>query len=183
MAYNQNGGQPPQPRDKPLPGGAPTAGSGTGVFVPTSFGGVLATRQAALYPCLNIRNRQTEYRTFDPMQGFNDPLLPSRYSWRVEQVKPYRQLTIRRVIWTFTDLGQVAATWTLTGVNDQQKVVSQSILLGVGNNPPTFRIMTMPVDISLTGMNMQLSVSRDANAGPLSVLSLLMVGEIEENTL
>jgi hypothetical protein len=178
---------PVGPRDRPYPGGTPTTGgsgsSGVGVFVPTSFGGVLATRQIALYPVLNVANNQMEYRTFDVGAVPNDKILPSSYSWRVEQANAYQQYTIRRIIWTFTDLGQVTATWTLTGVNDAQQVISASTALGVGNNPATGRIMTVPVDILLVGLNMQLSVSRNANDGPLSVLSVLMITDIPQVTL
>ncbi len=184
MAFNENtGAQPAGPRDRPYPGGTPTAGRGTAIFVPTSFGGVLAFNQIALYPVLNIANNQMEYRTFDSGRVPNDQLLPSSYSWRVEQANAYEQFTIRRIIWTFTDLGQVTATWTLTGVNDAQEVISASTSLGVGNNPATGRIMTVPVDILLVGLNMQLSISRKANDGPLSVLSVLMITDVPAVTL
>jgi len=156
---------------------------GSGIALPTtSNGGVFAANQVALYPCTNVITGKTEYRTFDPTQPPNDPVLPSSYTWRVEQVLPYRNPTIRKLFWTFTDLGQVSVSWTLTAVTEQQKVISQTTSLGVGNYIPTYAIMTVEVDINLTGMNLQLSVSKLAGAGPLSVLKVVIIGEVEEYT-
>lgn len=139
--------------------------------------------QVCLYPCLNIVTGKSEYRTFDVAQPANDPVNPSSYSWRVEQLKPYRNPTVRKILWTFTDLGQVSVTWKITGVNEQQKVVTQSASLGVGNAVPTRAMMTVEVDLNITAMNLQLSVSKAAGDGPLSIVKVVMVGEIEEVTL
>jgi hypothetical protein len=158
-----------------------------GVFVPTSNGGVFASSQLALYPCTNILTGLTEYRTFDPTQPANDPLLPSSYAWRVEQIGgQYRNPTIRKLLWTFTDLGQVSVTWTITGVTEQQQVISSSTPIGVGNAVPTYATMTVEIDIVggvWTGMNLQLSVSKLAGAGPLSILKVAIIGEVENTTL
>ena len=189
------GGGPTQP---PSGGGGGTGGSGgsggggattsgAGIFVPVSNGGVFAATQLALYPCTNILTGQTEYRTFDPTQFPNDPNLPSFYSWRVEQIGgQYRNPTIRKLLWTFLDLGQVSVIWTLTGVTEQQQVISSSTGIGVGNAVPTLAVMTVEVDIFggvFTGMNLQLSVSRAAGAGPLSILKVAIIGEVEDTSL
>jgi hypothetical protein len=152
-------------------------------ILPSSLGGVFGISQVCLYPCLNLVTGLSEYRTFDTTQPQNDPMNPSSYSFKVEQFKVYRNPTIRKILWTFKDLGQVAVTWTITGTNENQQVVSQSTSVGVGNAVPTKAIMTVEVDLNITAMNMQLSVAKAAGAGPMSILKVVLIGEIEENIL
>ena len=100
------------------------------------------------------------------------------------RVSPYRNFTVRRFIWTFTDLGQVYVIWTLSGVNENQQVVQTTNAIGVGNAVPTYRIFSIALDFGpLSMMNQQLSVYRAANAGPLSVVQMYGSLEVEENTL
>jgi len=162
-------------------GGNPAAGKS--INVPASNGGVFAQRQVALFPCFSIANNRTEYHAFDPAMGFNDPLAASSYSWRYEQVKPYRQATVRRLLLTYRDLGRVSVTFTITGSTDNGTVVSNSTPIGFGSSTPTNRLLTTPVDIQLTALNPQLSVRREADAGPLSIVQVVMVGMVETNTL
>ena len=155
----------------------------TSTILPSSNGGIFAETEVCLYPCLNVVTNKMEYRTFDTTQTQNDPVNPSSYMWRVEQIKAYRNPTVRRILWTYMDLGQVSVTWTATGTNENQQAVSASTSLGVGNNPATKQMMTVEVDLVLTAMNLQLSVSKAAGAGPLSVVKVVMVGEYEETVL
>ena len=168
-------------------GGSASSPSGAGVFVPVSNGGVFAATQLALYPCTNIVSGLTEYRTFDPTQFPNDPNLSSFYSWRVEQIGgQYRNPTIRKLLWSFFDMGQVSVVWTLTGVTENQQVISSSTGIGVGNAAPTLAVMTVEIDIFggvFTGMNLQLSVTKAAGAGPLSILKVAIIGEVEDTSL
>lgn len=189
------------PRVGPYPGGSPNSGgSGSGgtsggpvlgpsVNIPTSNGGVFATAQVALFPCFNSHNNRNEYHAFDPTMGFNDPLAASTYSWRYEQfsgsegsVGSFNQPTIRRLILTFRDLGRVTVTFTLTGCNDKGEVVTNSTSLGFGSATPTNRLLVTPVDIVLTCQIPQLSVRREANDGPLSIVQVVMLGEVEVAT-
>jgi hypothetical protein len=150
-------------------------------IAPSSNGGVFALGQIAVYPCLNTVTNQMEYRTFDVTQPQNDPVNPSSYSWRVEQLKAFRNPTVRKIFWTFTDLGQVSVTWSIQGTNELGKVVGPiSTGIGVGNNPATRAILTTEVDLFINAMNLQLSVSKTAGAGPLSVVKVVMVGEVED---
>jgi hypothetical protein len=179
---------PPYPKG----GGGSTTPSGnspgTGVQaasinIPTSNGGVFAQQQIALFPCFNTISNRNEFHSFDPTQGFNDPVASSEYHWRVEQIAPYRQATVRRIILTYRDMGQVVATFTVTGSNDAQQVVSTSTPVGFGNKIPTGRLMTVPVNLLLTALNPQVSVFREKNEGPLSIVQIVVVGEVEENSL
>jgi hypothetical protein len=184
------------PNGPPFPkgggGSTPTAGTRSSGFVniPVSNGGVFAQGQIALYPCFNINTQQVEFHAFDPTQGYNDPLASSEYFWRYEKIQGmegssggYRQPTIRRLIVTYRDLGQVTTTWTITGSNDLGKVVSNSVSVGWGNKVPTGRLMTTAINIVLTCMMPQISVFRDKNAGPLSIAQMFPVGTIEETKL
>ena len=185
-----SGGFPPY---SPKGGGGspPSGGSGpntpsvqaASVNIPTSNGGVFAQAQIALFPCFSVQNNRVEYHSFDPTQGYNDPYADSENHWRVEQVAPYRQATVRRIILTYRDMGQVVATFTVTGSNDVQQVVSTSTPVGFGNKIPTGRLMTVPVNLLLTALNPQVSVFREKNEGPLSIVQIVVVGEVEENSL
>ena len=134
----------------------------------------------ALFPCFNGSTNQSEFMAFDPTQGFNDTVNPSSYNFRVEDFLPYRTATIRRVIVTYTDLGQVTAVFTLTGCNDNGDVVDDSTTKVLGNKTPTQAILTLAVDLLLTAMNQQLNISRAADAGALSLTKVWLIGEVEE---
>lgn len=187
---------PKPPLGPPFPkgggGSTPTAGTRSTGFVniPASNGGVFAQAQIALYPCFNVNTQQVEFHAWDPTQGYNDPLASSEYFWRYEQIPGmegssggYRQPTIRRLIVTYRDLGQVTTTWTITVSNDQGQVKSNSVSIGWGNKIPTGRLMTTAIDIVMTGMMPQISVFRDKNAGPLSIAQMFPVGEVETTRL
>jgi len=161
-------------------GGSSMAGS---ISAPVSNGGVFAQTRVALYPVQSLTSGAMEYFTFNPLVPPNDMGNPSSYTWRVEELKAYRSYTVRGIIWTFTDLGQVSVTWQLMGVNENQEVVTATNSLGVGNAVPTGAVMSVLVSVTQTAMNQQLSVTRLAGAGPLSVVKVTMYGDIEENTL
>ncbi len=182
---NPPGRYPPYPGGGPSTGGGGTSGGNVippGLFLTNSNGGVFGLNQVALYPCTNISSGLTEYRTFDPTQPPNDPNLPSSYTWRIEQGNQYTNPTVRKLFWTFFDLGRVSVTWTLTGVTELQTVASQSVAIGVGNLVPTKAVMTVEVDLNLTAMNLQLSVLRAAGAGPLSILKVTLVGNVDDGS-
>jgi hypothetical protein len=182
----------PQPRFPPYPGGTPTGGGGgtpssgpgaPSAYVPLSNGGVFARSKATLFPVYNASDNRCEFMAFDPAQGNNDAVNPSSYNFRVEEIAPYRTPTIRKVILSYFDLGEVELTLTLTGCNDLQEVVSKSATATLGNDPATNGILTQKVDMQLTAMNQQLNITRAANAGPLSLIKATLVGEYEENKL
>lgn len=168
----------------PGPGGQGSGGffSAQSTIAPSSNGGVFALSQVCLYPVLNIVTGLMEYRIFDVTIPPNDALNPSSYSWRVEQLASYRNPTVRKLFWTYTDLGQVTAAWTITGTNELgQQVPAQTQTVTVGNLQPTKATMTAEVDFSaFTAMNIQLSVTRAANAGPLSIIAIDLVVEVED---
>lgn len=194
MPYSNGGGLPP--RYPPYPGGTPGGGGGSGggggtstapsSYIPLSNGGVFAKSKASLFPCFNATDNRTEFMAFDPTQGYNDENNGSSYSFRVEDFT-YRTPTIRRVVISYTDLGQVEATLTMTGANDKQQLVSKETPLTLGNDPPKIdpitgqnALLTQKVDFIFTAMNPQCTISKEANAGPLSLIKVTLIGEVEE---
>lgn len=170
--------QPFNPSTQPYPGGA-TIGGGS-VFVPLSNGGVLGTTNNAFFPCQSLIDGSTWYYTYDPKQGYNDPNSACQYSWRVEQMKSYRNPTIHNLLITYRNLGPVTATFTISGCDDDGKPLSQSSTASWGNSPSTFKICTTQVNILFTGQNPQLSVYRAPGAGCLSIIGIVMAGECED---
>jgi hypothetical protein len=179
----------PTQRVPPYPGGSPQIPNGGNLpgapstYVPLSNGGVFGVAKMALYPCFNALDNTCEFMGWDPTSGFDDPVNPSSYNFKVEDFLPYRTATVRRIIVTYTDLGQVTAVFTLTGCNDNQEVVDNTATVVLGNETPTQAILTQKVDLQLTAMNQQLNISRAADAGPLSLTKVWIIGQIEENTL
>jgi len=52
---------------------------------------------------------------FDP-SSFDDPLDPSYYAYRMEDIQPCRVPVVRRVLLTYRDIGVASLIVTLTGV-------------------------------------------------------------------
>ena len=142
-----------------------------------SNGGITAFERIGLYPMSD-----GNLWAFDPNSGYNDPLDGSSYFWRVEEIAVGRKPTISRIFCTYRDLGQVTTVWTLTAVDDSQKVVTNSATRVLGNTVPTGYLMTAEIDLPLSGMNMQLSVSRKAGAGPLSIAKVKVCGRVETDS-
>lgn len=111
--------------------------------------------------------------------NFNDPLQGSSYSYRVEDVFPNRVPTVRRVALTYRDLGTATITLTLTGTDDNQTVQTASATVTIGNAVPTNVLMVKLVDIELTAFRPQLTISRAANGGPMSITRATMMGQVE----
>lgn len=153
-----------------------------------SNGGVSTTSRLTLYPEIALANGPfaagVGFYAFNPAAGYNDLNASSYYSFKVEDVAAGRTPTIGRVIVTYRDLGQVTAVFTLTGTQDNQVVGGltgqgsmQTVTLG--NLLATGKLMTKFVDIHLTAQNIQLTVTRAAGAGPLSIAKVVMCGRVE----
>jgi len=115
--------------------------------------------------------------------NFNDPIQGSSYAYRIEDVDINRYPTVRRVILTYRDLGKATITVTLTGTNDNAQIVSNSVTIFIGNTVPTNTLITRLVDLTLSAFRPQLSISRAANGGPVSITRATILGESEEVTL
>ena len=177
----------------PIPPGSikiPTTGTITGnlgqqptigqIILSASNGGVAAAQMRALFPMFNNLNGAVSFYTFDPTSGFDDPNASSVYSYRVEEVVLGRTPTVSRVMVTYRDLGPVTVMFTLSGTNDaQQLVTSANVMQQLGNPVPTGKLITAVIGMSLTAANLQLTVTRGAGAGPLSISKIVLCGRVE----
>jgi hypothetical protein len=117
--------------------------------------------------------------SFDPT-NFNDPNIGSFYYWKVEDVACGRTPSINRVLISYRDLGPATITVALTGTNDLQQVIVNANVLNIGNTVFTGKIMTVDAGVtSQTAQNLQLSVTRAANGGPVSITKVRMEGRVE----
>jgi hypothetical protein len=147
--------------------------------MPASNGGTTTALNLALYPV--ILSPGGAFYKFDPT-SFNDAASGSFYNWKVEDVIAGRTPTIRRVIISYRDLGVASLFVKLTGTTDGGKAVNVSKTITIGNTVPLNIIFTTIVGILLTGQNLQLSVVRAANAGPVSITKVRIEGTVETTT-
>jgi len=90
---------------------------------------------------------------------------------------------VRRVIMQYKDIGVVKLTISIDGTNDDNKAITSSAIVTIGSAAATGKIYTKFIDLVFTGFRPQLTWQRAANAGPVCVTSMSMVGEVEEVTL
>jgi hypothetical protein len=148
--------------------------------MPASNGGTAAQLNMILIPA-TIPGLNGVMYTFDPT-NFNDAASASFYDWKVEDVIAGRTPTINRVIISYRDLGVANILVNLSGTTDAGKAVNASQPVKIGNTVPLNVILTTVVGISLTGQNLQLSIVRAANAGPVSITKVRMEGKVETTT-
>lgn len=142
-------------------------------------GGFSATTFFMFMPATFLSNGAPFIAIFDP-SDFNDDNDASSYSWRVEDVVVGRIPVVRRVVLVYTDLGNATITVTLSGTNDSNNKVTASRKISIGTDGKSGELLTKFVDISLTAFRPQLTISREANAGPVSIISATLIGEVEE---
>lgn len=152
--------------------------------MPGSNGGTANRLSLALYP-IGL-NSGTALFIFDPT-NFNDPNSPSSYAWKMEDVIPGRIPTVNNIIVTYRDLGIVTVVFTLTGVvgstdpTQAAQIVSNNTgPVRLGTVAASGRLCTSILGLNLTASNLQLSVSRAANAGPLSIAKIRLEGRVEK---
>lgn len=120
--------------------------------------------------------------TFDPT-NFDDPGIGGFYFWKMEDVIAGRTPTVGRVIISYRNLGVATFTLTLTGTDDSGNTVSNSAPVTVGTAAANNRICSKVIGLTLTGQNLQPSVSRNPGSGPLSITKLRLEGRVETTVL
>lgn len=153
--------------------------------MPASNGGTAKRLFETLYPMVQGITSNALYE-FDP-SNFNDPNSPSVYSYKVEDVICGRTPTINRVLISCRDLGTAQITVALSGTNDSQAVVSNSILMSIGTTAVSGKIITYSViGLTLTAQNLQLTITRAPTLvpggqqnGAVSITKVRMEGRIE----
>lgn len=192
-----SGAAPPVPFPQPVPidppppplsgGGAP----GTPVITHNNTGdngglGANAAQWLLMLPVLIPFNptttKQHVIAVFDTTD-FNDPLDVTYYSYKVEDVTVNRVPTVRRIILSYRDLGVVTIGIFLEGSNDNGQVKRVNTRATIGNGQPTRRILTAIIDLELTAFRPQLTIVRPSFAGPLSIIAVTILGDVEEVTL
>lgn len=150
-----------------------------------SNGGVSQTARTVLMPMLNPLNGSCSLWAFDPLSGFNDLVNPSIHNYKVEEVLTGRVPTVRRLIVTYRDLGVCTPIFMLTGTLNGQVVSNTTIPNAYifGTQKATNKLFTQLIDLTLTAQNLQCTVIRPAGAGPLSIVTLKLVGQLEDQTL
>jgi hypothetical protein len=123
------------------------------------------------------------FYSFDPSFGFNDATASGFYAFKMEEIIPGRVPTVRKIIVVYRDLGLATVGFFLTGTlftaPSGQQLVSNSTTVTLGTASKTGRLMTALVDLELTAMDMQLTINRAANAGPVSIVKIIMCGQVE----
>ena len=145
-------------------------------------GGITATTAYLMLPMIDNVTGIISVGILD-VSNFNSDSLPSSVTFRSEDVIPGRVPTVRRVILTYRDMGLASVIVSILGVNDNNVAVSASSTVSIGNLVPTFLLMTKLVDVQLTAFRPQLQITRPANAGPVSIVSVVMLGTVERQSL
>lgn len=145
----------------------------------------IGNRANLIFSCMPVG--PTGLCAFD-FTSYNDSLATTTYFYRAESFQG-RLPTVRRVIVEYLDLGVATLSISLQGSmgfesNETfQKVTAGPTAISIGTAGATGIIMTAACDIQLTCYNPQLSWSRAANGGPISIVSMTMIGTVEEVSL
>jgi hypothetical protein len=125
---------------------------------------------------------------FDPT-NFNDPNSGSFYNFKVEDAIAGRTATINRVILSYRDLGVARIMLALSGVigpsdplHPNKPTSSISPLINIGTVGASQVICTLIYGLTISAANLQLSVVRPANGGPVSITKVRMEGKVETTT-
>jgi hypothetical protein len=147
-----------------------------------SNGGISQLASIAMMPMQNPVTGMCGAYAFDPLFGFNDPVNPSVHSYKVEEVLHGRTPTVTRLIVTYRDLGIVNVVFTFSFTDDAGAVQSSSINATLGNRQQTNKLLTRFLfpNSAISGQNLQLTINRAANAGPLSIVKITICGKVEK---
>jgi hypothetical protein len=134
-----------------------------------------------LVPVKNLNNNQSSLGLFQ-VGVYNDPAQGSSHSYKVEDIIANYVPTIRRVVITYRDLGVANITVTINGTDDSGTVVTQSAAATIGTGGAPGILKTAFVDIGITCYRPQLTISRAANGGPVSISTVTMIGRVDATT-
>lgn len=150
--------------------------------MPASNGGTNAPLNLLLIPVSVIGVpfvTRGSMQTFDPT-NFNDPSEPSSYFWKVEEVAAGRTPTCSRQMIMYRDLGVATITASISGYDQNAQVpITTSETFKIGTVAATQKLCTIVRGLSLTAQNLQYSIARGANAGPVSLVKVRLEGRVE----
>jgi hypothetical protein len=165
-------------------GGGGSSGGGTlATSVPfLENGGFAATAYFLFVPTLLSAGGNSFIGAFSA-SNYNDPLDSSSYSYRMEDVIVGRMPTVRRVIVIYRNLGVATLTVTVSGTDDNGVRQTSFDTNIIGSTLADGTLGTSFFDVQLAAFRPQITLSRTANAGPVSIISATLVGEVEDTSL
>jgi hypothetical protein len=138
----------------------------------TPSGGLSGISTQLLIPMWDSKSGRSYIGTLD-YNDFNTEEA-SLYAFRMEDVLPGRQITVSRVQVTYRDLGPA----TLTAiVETAQGVIYDEKKIGTPSGDGS--VKSQYFDLEITGERPQLSLFRDKNSGPVSIISAKMITDVE----
>ena len=106
----------------------------------------------------------------------------AEYHFKVEEIQPYTQPTVDKVIFRYRDIGQATFSCFFAGNVLSDSKISKIVTIVVGGKNDK-KIYTATADLTCTFEAPQLIVTRNAFDGPLSLIKVLVEIEQGDRTL
>jgi hypothetical protein len=162
---------PDDGRMSPPPNDGPS-GVANNISLITSSGGLAGTELALVIPCFDADGSQFYLATFDTTDYNTEDACEIWF--RQEEIIEGREITVSRVRIIYKDLGICKLKCTL---ETTQQTVTQEITIGTANYKG--KTYTAYFDIVITGERPQIKLSKEANSGPLNLISVTMITGVE----
>lgn len=172
----------------PSTGGA-TGGGGTGTVsrasktgspgLITSTGGLFGDTGLLLVPFFDVKLGKNYLANWDSSNF--DTEEDCTYFFKMEDLDVGRNIAIHKAVLVYRDIGRCRLTVGVTSylaTDDKYNTKSQTKF--IGHKTPDLKLHTQDFNFVITGERPQLFVSRKANDGPFSAVSLTMVGHADE---
>jgi IPT/TIG domain len=117
--------------------------------------------------------------------NFNEISNGSFYSYKVEEVAAGRTPTCSRQIITYRDLGIATITATLSGslspvgAANTPQTTSQTETFQIGTAGATQSLFSIVRGLNLSAQNLQYTITRQPDAGPVSIIKTRLEGRVE----
>jgi hypothetical protein len=167
-----------------LPAPAPAKGKNPGGSpgLLTSTGGLFGLTGALFAPFLNTDSDTNYALLFDP-SDFNCEE-DAFYDFKVEDVNVGCSCTIHKLVVIYRNIGLVEVTFGVRvyqplAVGNKKFVTAKQTKV-IGTKKPNFKLYTENFNVEASGERPQAFMFRKANKGPLSVVSVVMVGDAQE---
>ena len=172
----------PGPLPPPTPTPTPKQGTpGANPSLVTSTGGLFGFNNILLVPFYDIRLNRTYFIMYDP-SNFNceDDCV---YNFRLEEVVAGREIDVHKVYLQYKDLGKVTFKVIVSATQynkalKKETINSKTVVVTVGKGDG--KIHSYFVDLKVVGERPQISIFRKGNAGPLSIVKVMLCGHSDE---
>lgn len=148
----------------------------------TTSGGLVGSGQIFGFFFVDSNTGKTYFSTFDPFD-LNDAYDGSFYQTKQEDVAIYRKPTVRGVVIVYRNLGLCSFKVTVSVMTDTI-AASKTANVQVGTSAADNSLMTLKVDFNnLSGERPQITIQKNASSGPLDIISMTLVMQVEDTTL